>query len=445
LIGIVGRLVYYFAMKGAIDREPLPVEEMRTPQIAQRIGEFVTGIEAATPETPISIDTMGLRGPSVLTDLQDQLAQTDKFYDRHTELFASAQYRHGFELPDFATVLDLTQAVVSYASEIYPLRNGADLALAITRIAEAGSRLADDPMVVKDAHRQGRVSAMTNSLTDRLQTTYKSVFADRIRGDLTAIPLPRIGYLGHLVDTHLRFWTQPDVQNGLSADLRKRVGQVFLRLPSKHFAYDNHSLLGSPDRQTARGAYLQRIETYEQSLETTSHLSCAHLQPNLFDGFRLVFNTLDATRQKNYTPEAGLQLVVKNSARIGRITETTTHLFGGEKANKATYEIDDNGTLTLTPADIPAYDKYLLTEDEKLKLERRDAVAGICPARHFIRLSHAGKTYSGLQHLSAAIQERIGVKPPILYETTDAVYVDPAAMIIDFTLLAVADNRGRLL
>lgn len=380
-------------------------------------------MEDATPATPVSIDEMGLKGQSMLEGFKEQLARTDALFGRHDALFVPTQ-KHDMP-PDNEEVLNLTEEIARGARADYSLQNGLHLAFAVAQVAGAGARLAKNPIVLNPSN--DAAEGIRKGLDEEMAVAYETTLAGRVKGSPAAVPLARRTYPGCLMEIHLAFWSDPNRLDCLTPELRARVEAVTAQFSLPHNLSDTRRI-GRPDRQRARELFAANIQAYAEHFEDNrSYHSRMLMHSGLPRDLSSIFKVLRATRRGGCRPDEGLQVIARNSTHIGRTAKEPLSPSFDVRTCETVYELDIFRSLVVSAARAPSYGERLgQVEDAHL-------------ARNFIALRRGGETHRNLQSFSAAVLERVGVEPPILYETK-TVYVDPAAMFINFRLLPVADN-----
>lgn len=190
------------------------------------------------------------------------------------------------------------------------------------QLGEAGARLAAEPGLVvtdDDDVEQGII----RRCADVAETAFQENLAPRLKGDICKFPFARGSYPGHLVSTHLAFWTHPVVGKSLTPELYEASQRVLAQFPSKQILSDTHSLLGRPDRQVARELYTQSIRDFEETMQVCAPRG-VDIKANISDTILSVWDALETANQKGYSPEDCLRLAVRHSAVIGSLTERTS-------------------------------------------------------------------------------------------------------------------------
>jgi hypothetical protein len=416
------------------------LEKLRIPEVSKRTSDLLDAVEQASPEMPASLTSIERDWGDIL---EQQLLQTDRLYQRHEEIFQD-QYRAdiaGLHAVDHNAVMNLTTDVLMNVMQTGALHRAAFLGLNILQIAEAGALLAHDPQAIQIESTQAESieSELAEKCSNLANTLFEDRIANRLRGDIHLLPVARLTYPGFLLDMHLRFWRQQSARK-VSPEIFQKMQTVFLKSPTKSLKYDSHTMKGRPGAEVSRRNYINSMHAFRESLSTGRAAAPYSLKGNMHDGAKFTFEALDTFLRHGYDPEYCLQLVVKNSNRLGRLTERTE--AGLPKVENQTWSLEgdeypalvmDYPVSTYIPE--PAFaDKTLAT------LHRRSCIGGICPVRSPVRLPRDGRVHKNIQRLSDSIQARIDVRPTLLIEQEGMIYLDPAALCFNYILFVIANN-----
>jgi hypothetical protein len=423
-------------------------ERIRLPEVARRASDLILAVETASPEAPTSLDVLVDSG-DIGEEMEGWLRTADRLHARHDELFSSSQETPDLNLEtsysrDFKSTITLSRQIIAEVKAQQQVIRAAVLGLATLQFAEAGACLANDSsLVVVDDDSNDIVRAIADRSGRLANDVFDSSLASCIRGDINKIPDPRTGYLGSLVDTHYGFWTA-ETWNDLktiariSPEIFAKRQELISQFPVKSMMYDVHSWLGRPSPGRIREQYVHVMKAFQETLQNGE--SAGHdATINTHDAVPFIFEVLNAAIRRGYSPEGCLRLAVRDSAEIGRLTERTKAgwpIIGNEAIR---YEgRADNPQLVI---DFPEpISRRGIPEEVVKKLYTRDKHGSICPARHPVAIRRNGETQRKIKLLSGAVYDRIGVQPPIIQEVEECSYVDPAALMINYILLAVADN-----
>ncbi len=270
-------------------------------------------------------------------------------------------------------------------------------------------------------------------------------FAHKITGSISKWPQARLGYPGQLLDIHYGFWRERlkllrlDTSGALPAGmLEEDIQKVLSLAPKKTRLIDMHSLAGRPDRKDMEESYQTKISAFLYSLEMgESDPGSAAVSAPL--AVKLSFMALDSALHHGYSSKEALRITAENSPAIGRLTRRVTdnvaYLHPGMFHFKGSRM---HPFLTIDHPQVQPEPHF--TEDTAEKLIRRDQDGGVCVVRSPIPLQPNGRTHRNVVSLSSAMKDRIGASPPLLREVRGTTYLDPAALAVGNTLLAIADN-----
>jgi hypothetical protein len=365
---------------------------MRIPEVSRLASSLIRAVEEATPQVPVSLGVFGGNKDSGLLErLHQEVETTDALYDRHEELFFGSH-----ALSDEQTQLDiaqLTHDVVAHTTKksvFHSFFRGVLLGLEVMQLAEGGKRMAHNPSFVMSDDPETMAKTVSVLSSERV---FEDIFAARIRGDLSQLPVPRLTYPGHLMDTHYDFW-QTRLYRGTSVlptfKVQEKVERLFPQFPRKTRQFDAHSFIGRPDRGVARKLYTRQLAAFEASLSTGASTG-AETADNLIPTFELLSRVCTAGSAQGYSIPDCFKII-----RWPKVTET---------------------------------------------LRRVDEQGGSCPARYYVELVSDCETAQNLKILYGAVHEHVGAPLRFLQERDQTLYVYPSALNIAYALLAMAINH----
>jgi len=411
----------------------------KMPDIARRASDFIMRFEAATPEAPVSLDMFAGDDAPIPDLLRQHFRAGRRLEKRHAKLFSHDLLEAGEEPddPDQGAILALTKDILATSGSLQTLKWSTRLAHGVLQLAEAGAQIARDPSRIA-ASGEDAQKAATRKAGDLLSNSFQSAYAARVMGDASLLPnAGRASFLGLLVDTHYHFWkTQLGYERlgptyAMPTEMAEEVKKAICQFPAKIMFADEHTLQGRPDSGRLRKAYQARMKAYQASATESGVANGLNLRGNLNDATDLVTMVLDACTKTGYSKQESLRIAVDNSDTIGRLIER--------------FETLDNTIHFLGPTDRPRlaidyaerlYD--LPFPEADAKLQPRDQKGSVCPFRHFVRLQPDGETYQKVKVFSDSVAEHVGAEPSYLRHTGKGIYLDSAALMINYALLPYA-------
>lgn len=422
---------------------------MRVPELSRKASEYIAAIEDGSPESPVSLDML-VEGGDIMSTLEMRMGEIDTLYDRHEELFFKNNHITPRDELDYEAVFILSQDVLRKVYDHDQVFRTAALGLAVLQFAEAGSRAAHDPSLLIASSYDGQ--NISKAIVDRAGGLGKEsfeVFQDRLQGDIHSLPRVRLGYLGCLMCTHYDFWSgvvSAKMANTPSAH-EKAINLLSL-FPAKGAAWDTHSSYGRPSPGMIRNdLYIKPMKEFEKTL-VVGGATGWDPRGNITDAMPFLFGAIDLATAQGNSLNKSLQIAAYNSSTVGRLTERRLEGLPIDtwdenwmaKITEGTLRFEGDREwprLTIDEARLATKD---LSPEQLHKRQTRSQKAGTCVARNPVSLKRNGATHQNVLTLSNAMSERIGVKPPVLQEVGDDIYVDPAALTACYTLFAIAAN-----
>lgn len=418
-------------------------DNTRQSDVSERASVFIASVENATPSTPVSLADALTNGQESLEKVfADRLHRTDALYDRHHHLFFNGD-NNFLTTPDPETILELTTDAVKELQAQTPLHWGVMLGMGTLQLATAAGYLSRDPSLIQRNSTNIRENLITQtaSLADDV---FVSDFARRIHGDINTFPHPRMSYLGHLVEIHYDFWRaflareQIVAGSKLAPHFYEKVEKVMSRVPAKIRLLNVHALLGHPDRQFMRTAYQESIRTFQASVENGVS-RCKDSSDNMSNAINFLFEVQEAAAAEGYSIEDSFRIIVRNSVEIGRMTHRSTDSLRSTEASMLSFVGSrDEPRLRIDKPELSYTEHW--SDAARAKMQRRDHKGGICVARHPVLLDAAGPTHVSMEALSSTIEKRLGVKPPLSQKIQGKTRLDPAALVVNYALLAIMGN-----
>lgn len=409
-------------------------EHQRLPEISRRAGRFIADIEAATFESPASLDV--LVDGDILSMLEKQLGDVEELYDRHSSLFFEGGRLTSRDEFDYEAILTHSRDVLrALKIQEAPIRAGG-LGLATLQFAEAAGRAARNPSIlhIQDCTAQD-VPGLIADKTGQLAREAFGIYQGRLAGDIFKAPPGRMGYVGSLAETCYGFWSSALGLGAVQGKVRDKANSLIAAFPAKIIRADIHSFHGRPPRDIMRNEYyLRPMEELKETLET-GRAEAWSSKGNMRDAVPFVFQVLDTAMAYGYSAEDSLRIAAHNGAVMARLTE--------RRFNDLPIDgYDDKRTF------IPSKDKFRLIDDDVLPTlmidhptaSVREQATGICSARNLIPLKGDGPTHRNIQDFSIAMTEIIGVEPPVLQNIGATVYANPAALAFSYAIFAIAIN-----
>jgi hypothetical protein len=416
----------------------------KTPETAKRAWDFIMAVETATAEAPVSLDILTGEDTTIPELLGQHFKAARKLEKRHAKLFFQGWLEDdgaGPDAPDPGAVLALTKDVLVTSRRLQVLKWSTWLGHGVLQLAEAGARIAHDPSLIR-AEGEDRQEVAMRKAGDLLSNSFQASYADRVIGDASRLPdTARASFLGILLDTHYRFWrTQLGFERlGFTHTLPTEIGEEAKKLlcqyPAKVMLADVHTLQGRPGPKLLRKVYKKRMAAYERSMTESGVARGVNMRSNLSDATDIVTMVLEACTQAGYSSDESQRIVVDNSNTIGRLIERFETLendihFQGPK-DQPRLVIDYSDRLYELP--FPG---------AEAKLKPRDQKGSVCPVRHFVRLRPDGETHQKVKLFSNSVAEHVGAEPSYLHHTRKGIFLDPAALMINYALLPYALARG---
>lgn len=407
-----------------------------THRVNRLTSTFIHEIETASPDSPVTVDNLVPGSDTYADVLRQEVIKFDGLYARHDELFAADKLDHD-------AVYDLTNDMLKVSRGYRKPFNNAVLGIATLQLAAAGAVVVQHPELLKNTSDQETVPAVTDVI-GTLAAQQMSLYEGRWWGSVNTLPTTRLGYPGHLVDTHLAFWRETLFTETfgptLDQDLVKRVGLIWPRFSGKVLMYDGHSAAGRPERGPARQAMMDKIDTFEKT--PAAKTEGYKMDGNVLPSIELVETVIKQATKDGYSVDRALQIAMTSSLGLGRLTERVSSRRGpwpglsevnivdngdGPKAvlSVAPYQLDP-----LLAATVPSYQEY----------EKR---GGTCPARNLVSVKADTLVYQNIRAFRDGLTEAIGITPPFFRENQGGAYVDPAAMTVAFGAFALAQNSEK--
>jgi len=445
---IVASLKRSFAIMGSmmIDREPT-TERFNIPELSWKASQYITAIEAATPESFVSLDML-VEGGDIMSTLEKQLAEIDELYKSHDGLFV----RDGHLTPraefDYEAMLVLSREVLQKLTAHDSVLRTAGLGLAVLQFAEAGRRVAHDPslLLTSDYDEQTLPKMLAYKSGDVAEQAFET-FRWSLQGDIYALPSGRLGYLGCLASTHYDFWSQVRVASSKPQGIHEKAGHLLSLFPAKVAAWDPHSYYGRVSQAVIReDLYIQQMKEFEKTLET-GKATAWNPHGNTKDVIPFILEVLDVAMARGYSPHESLQIAAHNSTIIGQLTERRRDGMPIDDwdedyiatLTKGALRLEDDRELPRLVIDEVKLDKD--THADQLRRQQvRGRVAGTCVARNPVLLKRNGKTHQNILTFSAAMHDLVGIEPSVARQVGDEVYIDPAALTVCYVLFATAIN-----